>query len=180
MLTKIENVPFTTTSEVSDVDFVALSNSTLKTRIAHTISQEVIAGFRAWPVWGLMGWDDIRQRYRRSVIGPFWITLSMGIFILVLGVIYSRLFHTELKSYLPYLTAGFIVWGFMSAAASESCIAFIDGARAYGPHDRGREHGERNDRADNRLYVAISCAQDRDDRGETSLSFCTPSSSSYP
>src|SRR3984893_9391901 len=128
MLTKIENVPFTSTT-ASAVDFVALSNSTLKTRIAHTISQEVAAGFRAWPVWGLMGWDDIRQRYRRSVIGPFWITLSMGIFILVLGVIYSRLFHTELRTFLPYLTVGYVVWGFMSAAANDSCIAFSDASR---------------------------------------------------
>jgi ABC-type polysaccharide/polyol phosphate export permease len=129
MLTKIETVPSTTTADVSDVDFVALSNSTLKTRIAHTISQEIAAGFRAWPVWGLMGWDDIRQRYRRSVIGPFWITLSMGIFILVLGVIYSRLFHTELRTFLPYLTVGYVVWGFISAAANDSCIAFIDASR---------------------------------------------------
>jgi ABC-type polysaccharide/polyol phosphate export permease len=119
MLTKIENVPFTTTAD-SAVDFVALSNSTLKVRIAHTISQEVAAGFHAWPVWGLMGWDDIRQRYRRSVIGPFWITLSMGIFILVLGVIYSRLFHTELRTFLPYLTVGYVVWGFISAAANDA------------------------------------------------------------
>jgi ABC-type polysaccharide/polyol phosphate export permease len=76
-----------------------------------------------------MGWDDILQRYRRSVIGPFWITLSMGITILVLGVIYSRLFHAELQSYLPYLTVGLVVWGFISAAASDSCIAFIDASR---------------------------------------------------
>jgi ABC-type polysaccharide/polyol phosphate export permease len=129
MLTKIQNAPSGPTADVSPVDFVALSNSTLKARIAHTISQEVVAGFRAWPVWVIMGWDDIRQRYRRSVIGPFWITLSMGVFIMVLGVIYSRLFHAELQSYLPYLTVGFVVWGFMSAAANDSCIAFTDANR---------------------------------------------------
>ena len=53
----------------------------------------------------------------------------MGVFILVLGVIYSRLFHTELETYLPYLTVGFVVWGFMSASANDSCIAFIEGSR---------------------------------------------------
>jgi ABC-type polysaccharide/polyol phosphate export permease len=129
MLTKIQNASTTMATGTSPVDFVSLSNPTLKSRIAHTISQEIVAGFRAWPVWGIMGWDDIRQRYRRSVIGPFWITLSMGVFIMVLGVIYSRLFHVELESYLPYLTVGFVVWGFMSAAANDSCIAFIDASR---------------------------------------------------
>jgi len=53
----------------------------------------------------------------------------MGIFTFVLGIIYSRLFHIELHDYLPYLTVGFIVWGFMSATANESCIAFSDVAR---------------------------------------------------
>src|SRR6202162_2773150 len=108
MLTKTQNASTTKATGTSPADFVALSNPTLKGRIAHTISQEVAAGFRAWRVWGIMGWDDIRQRYRRSVIGPFWITLSMGIFILVLGVIYSRLFHTELRTFLPYLTVGYV------------------------------------------------------------------------
>ena len=129
MLTKIQNAPSMAAAGVSPVDFVALSNSTLKARIATTLSQEVAAGFRAWPVWVLMGWDDIRQRYRRSVIGPFWITLSMGFFILVLGAIYSRIFHAQIETYLPYLTVGFVVWGFMSAAANDSCIAFIDASR---------------------------------------------------
>jgi ABC-type polysaccharide/polyol phosphate export permease len=129
MLTKIQNAPITTTGGDSPVDFVAISNPSLKSRITHTISQEILAGIRAWPVWVLMGWDDIRQRYRRSVIGPFWITLSMGVFILVLGVIYSRLFHVKLEDFLPYLTVGFVVWGFMSTAANDSCIAFIDASR---------------------------------------------------
>lgn len=129
MLTKIQSTTSTTTADASAVDFLMLSNPTLKARIASTISQEIIAGFRAWPVWVIMGWDDIRQRYRRSVIGPFWITLSMGVFIMVLGVIYGRLFHAELQSYLPYLTVGFVVWGFMSTAANDSCIAFIDANR---------------------------------------------------
>ena len=48
---------------------------------------------RLWPVWLVMGWDDIRQRYRRSILGPFWITLSMSVFIFVLSIIYSRLFR---------------------------------------------------------------------------------------
>jgi ABC-type polysaccharide/polyol phosphate export permease len=129
MLTKIQNTASTQTANSSSGDFLVRSNPPLKDRIANTISQEIVAGFRAWPVWVLMGWDDIRQRYRRSVIGPFWITLSMGLFILVLGVIYSRLFHVKLEDFLPYLTVGFVVWGFMSAAANDSCIAFIDASR---------------------------------------------------
>jgi ABC-type polysaccharide/polyol phosphate export permease len=93
------------------------------------ISTEFIEGFRARQLWGMLGWDDIRQRYRRSVLGPFWITLSMGVFILLLGIIYSRLFKIELATYLPYLSIGFIVWGFVSQTTNESCRAFQEGDR---------------------------------------------------
>jgi ABC-2 type transport system permease protein/lipopolysaccharide transport system permease protein len=95
---------------------------------AHIISTEILDGFRAWPIWMVMSWDDIRQRYRRSVLGPFWITLSMGVFILILGVIYSRLFHTPLEHYMPFLTVGYIVWGFISSTTSEACNVFYESA----------------------------------------------------
>jgi len=129
MLTQVKDAPTMTATTVSPDDFVAQSNLTLKTRIASTVAEGVVAGFRVWPVWVIMGWDDIRQRYRRSVLGPFWITLSMGAFILLLGIIYSRLFHMELENYMPYLSVGYIVWGFMSAAVNDSCIAFTDTSR---------------------------------------------------
>jgi ABC-type polysaccharide/polyol phosphate export permease len=107
----------------------AASGGRFATSAYETISDEILSGFRAWPVWIILGWDDIRQRYRRSVIGPFWITLTMGAFILLLGVIYSRLFHQELRYYLPYLPVGYITWGFMSANITESCYAFLESGR---------------------------------------------------
>jgi ABC-type polysaccharide/polyol phosphate export permease len=100
-----------------------------ESRSVSIIAEELIAGFRAWPVWVVMGWDDIRQRYRRSVLGPFWITLSMGVFILLLGLIYSRLFNAALRNYLPFLTVGYVVWGFISVTTNEACNLFHESSR---------------------------------------------------
>jgi len=97
--------------------------------ITDIVAAEIFDGFRAWRVWSVLGWDDIRQRYRRSILGPFWITLSMGVFILVLGVIYSRLFHIDPSTYMPYLSVGYVVWGFISSVANDSCVAFHEGSR---------------------------------------------------
>lgn len=93
------------------------------------IDRELLAALRAWPLWAMLGWNDIRQRYRRSVLGPFWITLSMAIFITFLGAIYSRIFHIEINTYLPYLALGYIVWGFISQTTNESSVAFQEGER---------------------------------------------------
>jgi ABC-type polysaccharide/polyol phosphate export permease len=103
---------------------IAHSSAEATDTVGGIIATEILAGFRAWPVWMILGWDDIRQRYRRSVLGPLWITLSMGIFILLLGFIYSHLFQMNLKTYIPFLSVGYIIWGFISQTVNDSCMAF--------------------------------------------------------
>jgi ABC-type polysaccharide/polyol phosphate export permease len=96
---------------------------------AADIDRDLLAGVRAWRLWTMLGWNDIRQRYRRSILGPFWITLSMAVFITLLGVIYSHIFNIGLKTYLPYLSLGYIIWGFISQTTGESFIAFQESDR---------------------------------------------------
>jgi len=98
-------------------------------RGSSTFGRDFYEGTLAWPLWSSLAWNDIKQRYRRSVLGPFWITLSMGVLVIVLGYIYSRIFHTDIETYLPFLSLGFILWGFISTTITESCEAFRHGAR---------------------------------------------------
>ncbi|MGH8399301.1 MAG: ABC transporter permease, partial [Gammaproteobacteria bacterium] len=88
---------------------------------------DIIEGALAWRLWGSLGWQDIKQRYRRSKIGPFWVTISMGMMIGGMGFLYADLFHTDVHSYLPFLTVGMILWGLIGPLANENCTAFIDG-----------------------------------------------------
>jgi ABC-type polysaccharide/polyol phosphate export permease len=89
-------------------------------------ARDLYDGMTNWRLWSMLGWNDIHQRYRRSAFGPFWITISMAIFIVLLGFIYSRLFHQELAVFLPYIAMGLITWGFISGTATEACNAFIE------------------------------------------------------
>jgi ABC-2 type transport system permease protein len=82
-------------------------------------------GFQQQELWGHLGWQDIKQRYRRSVIGPFWITISQAVISLGLGVLYSTLWHLSVATFLPYIATGFIVWGFISGCLSEGMETFI-------------------------------------------------------
>jgi ABC-type polysaccharide/polyol phosphate export permease len=41
--------------------------------------------FISLPIWNMLAWQDIKQRYRRSVIGPFWLTISTAIMVFSLG-----------------------------------------------------------------------------------------------
>ncbi|WP_199746218.1 MULTISPECIES: ABC transporter permease [unclassified Amycolatopsis] len=86
---------------------------------------DIKTGFAAKELWGHLGWQDIKQRYRRSVIGPFWITISQGIIALGLGLLYSQLFNLPTATFLPYISTGFIIWGFISGCLSEGMETFI-------------------------------------------------------
>lgn len=89
---------------------------------------DIVRGLYAWPIWVLLGMNDIRQRYRRSRIGQFWITLSIGIFIASIGGVYSLLFGREVDDYIPYLATNYVVWGFISSTATDCTSVFIQSA----------------------------------------------------
>jgi ABC-type polysaccharide/polyol phosphate export permease len=88
---------------------------------------DILDGARRYGLWGTMGLQDIRHRYRRSVIGPFWLTISMGIMVGALGLLYGTIFKQEMHDYLPYLAGGFVVWGLISSLILEGANAFIAG-----------------------------------------------------
>lgn len=83
---------------------------------------------KKWRLLSYLGWNDIRMRYRGSVLGPLWITASMLIFIGAFSIVYSRLFHQTLTEYVPFLTVGYLVWLFISSVLIESCNIYVDAA----------------------------------------------------
>jgi ABC-type polysaccharide/polyol phosphate export permease len=82
-------------------------------------------GILAMHIWAMLGWQEIRQRYRRSVLGPFWITISTATMIAGMGPLYSRLFGQQLSSYFPYLTVSFVVWLLIANLINDCANAFI-------------------------------------------------------
>jgi ABC-type polysaccharide/polyol phosphate export permease len=82
-------------------------------------------GVRSIHVWPMLGWQEIKQRYRRSVLGPFWITLSTGVMIGAMGPLYGRLLGQDVGAYIPYLGIGMIVWLLIASLLNESCYTFI-------------------------------------------------------
>jgi ABC-type polysaccharide/polyol phosphate export permease len=88
---------------------------------------DIASGLRRWDMWGRLGWRENKRRYRRTVIGPFWSTLSLAVFVVVLGFVWSRLWQQNPQEYMPYLTSGMVVWLLLSVIITEGCNAFIQG-----------------------------------------------------
>ena len=87
---------------------------------------DIKKGLSAYTIWSILGWHDIRQRYRRSIIGPFWFTLSTALLVIVLGFLYSSLLKVDIKTYLPFLAVGLVVWQFISTLINEGTTVLID------------------------------------------------------
>lgn len=86
---------------------------------------DLVGGFRKRELWFYLGWQDIKQKYRRSVLGPFWITIATGTTAVAMGVLYSKLFKLELSEHLPYVTLGLIIWNMINASILEGAEVFI-------------------------------------------------------
>ncbi len=108
--------------ELSDIERVAVPR---RPSYWSSFAWDFTESFKRWQLWWLLGYNDVRQRYRRSRVGQLWITISMGIFVIAIGPVYAILFNTELKEFLPYLTVNIVVWGFISSMINDACTAFI-------------------------------------------------------
>lgn len=76
-------------------------------------------------VWRALALADIRAKYRLSTLGTLWITMSMGVMSVSIGLIYGQFFGQDIASYLPYFTAGMLIWTFMSSALNEATTALM-------------------------------------------------------
>jgi ABC-type polysaccharide/polyol phosphate export permease len=87
--------------------------------------RDIVHGLLDARLWIRLGWEDVRQRYRRSLLGPFWLTLSMGLMVGTLGLVYAKLFGMDLHDYLPYLALGLIIWSLIGTTLNEGAVCFI-------------------------------------------------------
>jgi lipopolysaccharide transport system permease protein len=77
-------------------------------------------GLARWRLAWRLAWLDIRNRYRGSVLGPFWLTLSTGVMLVGLGVLYAALFKLPLNEYLPHLAVSLVIWTMIATIIVEA------------------------------------------------------------
>lgn len=73
----------------------------------------------------MLGFQDVKQAYRRSAFGPFWLTIGMSVQIVTMGLVFGIIFKTELPEYLPFLATSIMFWGLISTSINDGCMTFI-------------------------------------------------------
>jgi homopolymeric O-antigen transport system permease protein len=84
-----------------------------------------VTTIRSYELWVFWAWQEIRAQYHRTVVGPFWLTMGMGIYALVLNIVFGRLLSVSPDRFLPWLICGIVSWGFVSGIINEASQVFL-------------------------------------------------------
>lgn len=76
-------------------------------------------------MWTYLSGSDVKNRFRRSKLGIVWPMLQQLAFSLGAGIIWATVFHLKPEDFIPFLTLGFAIWGFIAASMTEGCAAFV-------------------------------------------------------
>jgi lipopolysaccharide transport system permease protein len=82
--------------------------------------QDIARALRQLNMAWFLAWEDIRQRYVRTMLGPLWIVLSTGVWFTVMGFVMANVFGQRVHDYLPFVVTGLLSWVLISSCISES------------------------------------------------------------
>lgn len=81
-------------------------------------------GFGQWRLATALAWGDIKHRYRGSVLGPFWVTLTTAAMVVALGFFYSHIMRVDPGTFFPWLAISLILWGMVSQSVTDGAECF--------------------------------------------------------
>lgn len=76
--------------------------------------------------WYVLAINEIKQKYRRTLAGPNWISITTMVQIACLGPLYSALFNQPIESYILYISIGLIIWGIILNSLNDFSILYIN------------------------------------------------------
>jgi len=87
-------------------------------------TKDLKAGFGLYHVWVYQAYHDITAKYKRTVLGTFWIAGGMVVTSFSLAIIFGALFHQDIRVSLPYVMSGMLIFGMVA-------YVFYDGAEMF-------------------------------------------------
>jgi ABC-type polysaccharide/polyol phosphate export permease len=96
-----------------------------------TAADDLLRGLSRSELWGRLGWLEVKRRYRRTTIGPFWTSITLLIYVVSVGTVGSAIWHQDIYEYVPFLVSGMIAWLFVSTIVTESCTMIISGQALF-------------------------------------------------
>lgn len=90
-----------------------------------TMIEDIIKSVQLKELLHMLSIGEIQRRFKRTILGPFWVTINLGIFIFSVGWLFSSLWGRDINTFMPFFSTGFIVWMFISSLLNESCNSYV-------------------------------------------------------
>ena len=94
-------------------------------RDVNRATEDITRSLQDWRIWFSLAWFDVQQYYRRSVLGPFWFTISTCVVVLVMAVVMGGLFGSPIKRYLPFITISLMLWNLTNSMVQGGSQCYI-------------------------------------------------------
>lgn len=88
---------------------------------------DLVQGLLLWELWTRLSLNEMRRRYKRTVLGPAWMTVSLLIFASAMSVVWAGLWNQSVTEFLPFLLSGLVPWTMIAAVIGESTAVFLGG-----------------------------------------------------
>ena len=89
---------------------------------------DLAAGWKARSTWRYLAWNDVKARYRRTVLGPFWSSMQLLAFVIGIGFLYGALFDIPRQQFLPFVALGMLIWQFIQGLVTDATNVFTRSA----------------------------------------------------
>lgn len=87
---------------------------------------DLLTGGKNWRLWMALANEDLAQRFRRTVIGVAWVSITFGLFIGAKVIVFGSIMKVPMAEYALYVTLGFLAWGFIIASVTDGCSVFAN------------------------------------------------------
>jgi ABC-type polysaccharide/polyol phosphate export permease len=87
--------------------------------------RDIIDGFRLTPLWSRLGWEQTVARFRRTILGPFWLTANLLAISFALAFVFGALSGAGYRSNFAMIIGGVLVWNLIGGVLGEASSVFI-------------------------------------------------------
>ena len=87
--------------------------------------RDIIDGIRLAPLWSRLAWEQTVARFRRTILGPFWLTANLLATAFALSVVFGGLLGQNYRTNFALIISGILAWSIIGAVLLDAAGAFI-------------------------------------------------------
>ena len=90
--------------------------------------KDFVDGARLAPLWLRVGWEQVIARFRRTILGPFWLSANLLAISFALSLVFGGLLGQNYRSNFPLIISGILTWSIIGGLLGEAASVFIASA----------------------------------------------------